>query len=81
MAHDNGDVNVRKGEVAMKKAHDDGGERTIAVKPSSVKAYERHGWTLVDDGTSETDPAKPSDGADDHKVRRGYQLPEAQTEE
>jgi hypothetical protein len=25
--------------------------------PESVKAYERHGWTVVDDGSSETAPA------------------------
>ncbi len=37
---------------------------TATVKESSLAAYARHGWTRVEDGTSETDPET---GADDHQ--------------
>ena len=31
------------------------------VLPESLKAYERHGWTVVDDGSSESAPETPED--------------------
>lgn len=34
-----------------------------SCRASALSAFQRHGWTLVDDGTSETDPEDT--GADD----------------
>jgi hypothetical protein len=39
------------------------GQETISVMPTSVGVWTRNGWTLVDDGDSETPPAP---GEPDH---------------
>jgi hypothetical protein len=47
--HDSNKKPARKGEVLV--TLDD---QTVAIQSSSLKAYQRRGWTLVDDRSSES---------------------------
>jgi hypothetical protein len=38
------------------------------VMPSSVKLWERNGWTVVDDGSSETRSDEHPQGEDQHQL-------------
>lgn len=55
----------RAKDVFITKVLEDGTEVVGHCAPSALGVYERHGWTLLDDGDSETDLGEPS-GADDH---------------
>lgn len=49
----------------QKKVKIRNGEFEAMVSPRAAKAYERHGWTLVDDGSSETEaPQTPETPAE-----------------
>lgn len=47
--HDSNKNTPRKGEVLVSRD-----DQTVVIKSSSLKAYQRHGWTLVDDRSSES---------------------------
>jgi len=57
--HDGDKVQPRKNEVLVQR---DG--ITASVQKSSVSAYERLGWTLVDDRSSESAIGEPSPKAE-----------------
>lgn len=56
---------MRAKDVTITKSLEDGSVATASCAPSALGVYEKHGWTLLDDGDSETDLGEPS-GADDH---------------
>ena len=46
--------------MAQKKVKIRNGDIEAMVSPRAAKAYERHGWTLVDDGSSEESKSEPA---------------------
>lgn len=71
---------ARRREVKIHKVLESGEEFTGFCAPSALKVYERHGWTAVDDGDSETDLETPS-GADDPQETNDHPVVASENEE
>jgi hypothetical protein len=59
MARKRNELSYRKNLVKMSKS----GAKNIYVVKSSVKAWQRNGWTAADDGSSKTDSASKASAA------------------
>lgn len=55
------------------------GDLESRVLPGSVAAWERNGWTAVDDGSSEASPEVKAEGTPEEQVT--YVLPDDKNEE